>query len=307
MTAVLRDIAREIARALPTRNLLIVNGHGGNRGILEALGRELRGDFGLNLGALHLGAMMSPMPDAGVPEIHAGKDETSAMLALAPDLVRRERILELKPPPDGAAARALILDPAASWPWSSGDKRIAEAGVIGDARGASAEHGKAIVSRVVEAAGAVLQQLLGNQHHAEAARFELLRDSPNEVLITAGYQNRWIIVRVVRNGRPGRSCRGQAASLSPGVEARGAGIADCRARARAVAGHRHARGRTGFGRTAAQPARRPIQVRALRRSRAVVLPADRAVPGRRRLPITSIAAGSRARRSSRCGFGSSTR
>jgi creatinine amidohydrolase/Fe(II)-dependent formamide hydrolase-like protein len=163
MTALLRDLARELTRALPARNLLIVNGHGGNRGILEALGRELRGDFGLNLGALHLGAMISPLQHAAAPEIHAGKDETSVMLALAPDLVRRERIPELKAPPDGAAARALILDPAMSWPWSSGDKRIAETGVIGDAREASAEHGNAIVARVIEAAGRVLSQLLDNQ------------------------------------------------------------------------------------------------------------------------------------------------
>jgi creatinine amidohydrolase len=107
--------------------------------------------------------MISPVQDAASPEIHAGKDETSVMLALAPDLVRRERIRELKAPPDGAAVRALILDPAASWPWSSGDQRIAEAGVIGDARGASAEHGNAIASHVVEAAEVVLKQLLGNQ------------------------------------------------------------------------------------------------------------------------------------------------
>jgi creatinine amidohydrolase len=163
MTAYLRDFAREIGRALPARNLLIVNGHGGNRGILEALGRELRGDFGLNLGVLHLGAMMSPVSNAAAPEIHAGKDETSVMLTLAPDLVRRERIPELKAPPDGTAVRALILDPAVSWPWSSSDKRIAESGVIGDARGASAEHGNAIVVRVIEGAEAVLRQLLGNQ------------------------------------------------------------------------------------------------------------------------------------------------
>jgi creatinine amidohydrolase/Fe(II)-dependent formamide hydrolase-like protein len=163
MTAVLRDLCREIVRALPTRNLLIVNGHGGNRGMLEALGREMHGDFGLNLCALHLGAMISPVTDAAVPEIHAGKDETSVMLALAPELVRRERIPDLKAPPDGAAVRATILDPATSWPWSSGDQRIAAAGVIGDARAASAELGNAIVSRVVEAAGAVLKQLLANQ------------------------------------------------------------------------------------------------------------------------------------------------
>src|SRR5665213_3522188 len=65
---------REIARALPAKNLAIINGHGGNRGILEALARELAGDFGLNLCALHLGAMMSPVADGPVPEIHGGLD-----------------------------------------------------------------------------------------------------------------------------------------------------------------------------------------------------------------------------------------
>jgi creatinine amidohydrolase len=167
LTAVLRDLCREIARALPTRNLLIVNGHGGNRGLLEALGRELRGDFGLNVGALHLGAMMSPVADGAMPEIHAGKDETSVMLALAPDLVRRERIGDLKAAPDAAAVRAAILDPAVSWPWTSGDRRIADLGVIGDAASASVEHGRAIVTRVVESSGTVLKQLLDNGHHAE--------------------------------------------------------------------------------------------------------------------------------------------
>ena len=52
---------REIARSLPTRNLMIVNAHGGNRGMLEALGRELRAEFGLNVCTLHIGALMSPV------------------------------------------------------------------------------------------------------------------------------------------------------------------------------------------------------------------------------------------------------
>ena len=55
--------------------------------------------------------------------------------------------------------RAPILDPAASFPWRSDDRRIAELGVIGDAREALAEHGNAIVARVVEAAGAALARL----------------------------------------------------------------------------------------------------------------------------------------------------
>jgi creatinine amidohydrolase/Fe(II)-dependent formamide hydrolase-like protein len=166
MTTYLRDLARDIVNALPARNLLIVNGHGGNRGILEALGRELCGDFGLNLCAMHLGAMISPVTDAGIPEVHAGKDETSVMLAVAPDRVDRDKMRGLKASPDGDAIRALILDPATSWPWSSDDTRLANQGVIGDAAAASVEHGDAIVKRVIEAAGAVLKQLVENARSA---------------------------------------------------------------------------------------------------------------------------------------------
>jgi creatinine amidohydrolase/Fe(II)-dependent formamide hydrolase-like protein len=163
MTALIRDLCREIVRALPARNVLIVNGHGGNRGILEALSREIRDDFGLNVATLHLGALISPITDADMPEIHAGCDETSVMLALAPGLVRLERIGDLKSPPDGAAVRATILDPAVSWPWSSDERRIADQGVIGDAKRASAEHGEAIIERAVERAGEVLKQLGENR------------------------------------------------------------------------------------------------------------------------------------------------
>jgi creatinine amidohydrolase/Fe(II)-dependent formamide hydrolase-like protein len=162
MTTLLRDLARELVRALPARNLLVVNGHGGNRGILEALGRELHGDFGLNICALHLGALMSPVGDGGLPEIHAGRDETSAMLALAPELVRRERLAELKSPPDADAVRALILDPGADFPWRTDDPRLADTGVIGDAAAATAEHGHALVERVLAAAGVAIARLVEN-------------------------------------------------------------------------------------------------------------------------------------------------
>src|SRR4051794_35918025 len=39
--ALLRETGHQIARALPARNLLIINGHGGNRGILEPLMLDL--------------------------------------------------------------------------------------------------------------------------------------------------------------------------------------------------------------------------------------------------------------------------
>ena len=162
MTAYLRDLGSEIVRSLPARNLLIINGHGGNRGILEALTREMCGDFNLNIATLHLGAMMSPDTGADIAEIHAGKDETSVVLVLAPELVRRDALAALKPPPGGEALRTLVLDPAASYPWSSDDPRLSASGVLGDARGSSAAHGEIIVARVVEGAGAIIRRLKDN-------------------------------------------------------------------------------------------------------------------------------------------------
>src|SRR5262245_53319041 len=123
MTALMRELAREIVRSLPARNLMIVNGHGGNRGLLEVLNYEFRADFQLNACALHLGAVMSPATDAGVPEIHAGRDETSLMLALAPDRVRTEYPAGLGRSLDGAELRSTILDPGGRWPWSAGTPR----------------------------------------------------------------------------------------------------------------------------------------------------------------------------------------
>jgi glycosyltransferase involved in cell wall biosynthesis len=56
------------------------------------------------------------------------------------------------------AIRALVLDAGASWPWSSDDARIAAQGVMGDARDASAEQGRAIIERVVAAAEPILKE-----------------------------------------------------------------------------------------------------------------------------------------------------
>jgi creatinine amidohydrolase len=166
MTALMRDLGREIARALPARNLAVINGHGGNRGILEALAQDLRADFGLNVCVLHPAVWAELDANAAIPEIHGGKNETSMMLAIAPQLVRRDQIAQLKNTPDGKTIRQTVLDPAVSWPWTTNDKRIADIGVIGDAQAASAEFGERIIDHVIETAGAVLKRLLDNQRLA---------------------------------------------------------------------------------------------------------------------------------------------
>jgi creatinine amidohydrolase len=163
MTTLLRDLGREIARAMPTRNLAIINGHGGNRGILEALAQDLRADFDLNVCVLHPGAVPESDEDGAIPEIHAGKNETSMMLAIAPQLVRQELIAQLQRPTAREVIRNTVLSFEVTWPWTTQDGRIADAGVIGDARAASAELGERIVNRAVDRAGVVLAQLLEKQ------------------------------------------------------------------------------------------------------------------------------------------------
>jgi creatinine amidohydrolase len=69
---------------------------------------------------------------------------------------------------DGAQLRSTILDSGVSWPWSSGDPRIAHRGVIGAVADASADHGSAILERLLDAAGAALQRLLANQEISQA-------------------------------------------------------------------------------------------------------------------------------------------
>ena len=162
-TALIRETGQQIARALPARNLLIVNGHGGNRGILEPLMLDLNRDFGLNCCAVHPLTLSKIDIDAVVPDVHGAKSETSMMLALAPHLVHRELIAKLEKKPDAETIRRTVLEPGVTWPWSSDDARIADKGVIGDIAEASEDFGKHLLDRAVDEARSVLQRLLDNE------------------------------------------------------------------------------------------------------------------------------------------------
>ncbi len=163
MKSLLCELGREITRSLLVRNLAVINGHGGNRGILEALAQDLRADFGINVCVLHPAAWAEVDPTVAVPEIHAGKNETSMMLAITPHLVRREHIAQLNTSSTGDVARTTILDQAVTWPWTTRDQKIAEMGVIGNPKAASAEFGERLLNEVAEKAGSVLKQLLERQ------------------------------------------------------------------------------------------------------------------------------------------------
>ncbi len=158
-TAMMRDLGQSIARSMPARDLVIVNGHGGNRGILQNLIYELQGDFGLNVCVLHPLALSKVKAQGGVLDIHAGPEETSLMLALAPERVRRDRVGAPASPPDPKAIVRLIVDQGVTWPWSSADPSLAHDGVTGDPTGASAEFGERMIESILGEARQMLEQL----------------------------------------------------------------------------------------------------------------------------------------------------
>ena len=157
----LREIARELVRALPARNLLIMNGHGGNRGVLENLLHELQSEFALNCCVVHPFDLACRELNFPAGDVHAGLAETSVMLVMAPHLVRQERLESTVRLPDQTAT--LIFDRAVSFPWRSNDPRLARNGVIGDAGPASVQLGQAIIDEVVRQIEPVLLRLLENQ------------------------------------------------------------------------------------------------------------------------------------------------
>jgi creatinine amidohydrolase len=91
---VLKDIAASVHRAGISR-LLIVNGHGGNRAILDLACRDLRSEFGLITAHVAWDDLSEAEDVVGEAEagngLHAGDVETSAMLAAHPELVRMDR------------------------------------------------------------------------------------------------------------------------------------------------------------------------------------------------------------------------
>ena len=161
--ALFKEMAREIVRALPARNLVIVSGHGGNRGILENLLQELRGDLALNACVIHPFDLAKPKPDAAIGDVHGGAGETSVMLALAPDLVRRDLIASTEAPPPAEGVAALIYDRSVTWPWRTDDPRLARNGIIGDPAASSPERGRAMIETMLTEAAGVLTRLLENQ------------------------------------------------------------------------------------------------------------------------------------------------
>jgi len=159
------EIGQSVRRA-GLRKLLILNSHGGQPQVAGIVARELRAaadmmavtaaSFALGLPA-HLPGGLFP-DDELRHGIHGGAVETSLMLHLKPDAVRRDKIADFP-----SAARQVETDfkllrldsEAVQTAWMTQD--LNAQGACGDARLATAEAGKAILDHM---AGQLVRLLL---------------------------------------------------------------------------------------------------------------------------------------------------
>ena len=156
------EIGACVARA-GLRKLVIFNSHGGQTQIVDIVAQRLRMDLGLlvvRASYFHFGT-----PDGifGAEElahgIHGGAVETSMMLELHPELVRRDKAADFRPLSCDMERDYEILRPegAAGFAWASQD--LHPSGAAGDATQADAAKGAQLLDHAAERLTAVLRDL----------------------------------------------------------------------------------------------------------------------------------------------------
>ena len=153
MSTLLVELGRHASLHWPT--MLLVNGHGGNAAaISDALGKLTA--EGRDCHVWHAGIRPPMLAAAGirlVPDAHAGRVETSIMLALKPGDVRLEAAVPGEPRP-----LALIMADLRT----HGVRPVSPNGVLGNPAGASAAEGERLLALLVADLIATLDHLTGS-------------------------------------------------------------------------------------------------------------------------------------------------
>jgi creatinine amidohydrolase len=139
LSTLLVELGRHASLHWPA--MLLVNGHGGNATAIRDTVRQLRRE-GRRSHAWHAGLRPGiPASASGpTPDAHAGRVETSMMLALAPDDVR----LDAAAAGDTRPLTEILSDLSAH-----GVRQVSPNGVLGDPAGASAAEGEQLLSLLV--------------------------------------------------------------------------------------------------------------------------------------------------------------
>ena len=160
------DIAESVS-ASGVNKLVLFNTHGGNVGLMDVVGRELRTRLGMLVYSVSWFNLPLHGPDGEdilarfSPEeqrfgVHAGQMETAMMLALKPRLVRQSKMQAFESSSQARAAAHRILGngKSAKLAWAAQD--LNPEGAAGNAAAANVDDGMALL----DAAGRALADLL---------------------------------------------------------------------------------------------------------------------------------------------------
>ncbi|RYG90314.1 creatininase family protein [Loktanella sp. IMCC34160] len=171
LLSVVREIGASVARAGVER-LVLFNGHGGNSALLQVAARDLRLRHDLIVVCSSWGAFADWRtlydPETYAADIHAGDCETSAMLALRPDLVDMSRAQDFRPAfVDWKAGFPHIgLAGAAATPgWLAQDMH--PDGACGDASAATVEKGRLLLDSAARNFASFLAEFAGFDHRGQ--------------------------------------------------------------------------------------------------------------------------------------------
>jgi creatinine amidohydrolase len=152
LTLLLVELGRHASLHWPA--MLLVNGHGGNVPAVHAALRQLKAE-GRDCHAWHAGLpedrLAAAGMDASMADPHAGRFETSLLMALSPALVR----LDLAAAGDTSPLAQIM--PALR---SSGVRAVTPTGVLGDPSGASAEEGERLLELLVASLGKAIESAI---------------------------------------------------------------------------------------------------------------------------------------------------
>jgi len=165
------DIAESVS-ASGVNKLVLFNTHGGNVGLMDVVGRELR----TRLGMLVYSVSWFNLPLTGADGedlmarfsaeeqrfgVHGGQIETAMMMALKPRLVRQSRAQAFTSTSQGRAATHRILGngKSAKLAWAAQD--LNPEGAAGNAAAAKVDDGLALIDAAGRALAELLQEIDG--------------------------------------------------------------------------------------------------------------------------------------------------
>ena len=162
--AVVRDIGESLAAA-GFKKLVLYNTHGGNSSLVDVMARDLRAEFGLRTFALYGSGGVS---FEGLSEqeraygFHAGEVETAFLLSAVPELVNTTAYTANYIAQVGKPELLRPENAAATFAWLTRD--IAESGVMGDPRPATAENGARWMEQAASRIAAALEAMAQHEN-----------------------------------------------------------------------------------------------------------------------------------------------